>query len=258
MVAATRFLLTDVGLKESAMRRSTIGLAVFTSALLIIAFAPSVSLAQEMTIAATDPWKNMFCVSPGFVGIIGPGGSFSAPGSNCNVVIDVNVGDYLIFDADGTWQDGSSISGPGGSDKLWPHNFLNLSGFGVGPYEATTLTPYWDAVVGYIGDSPPGRGSYAYPQYTAAVGEQAKWVFPVFPPGEISSVVQVKQAGRLWLTFNADAYSNYTVDNWGEVTVFVERDSNSRPPTPDLESLCLIFDMIPAAGFEFKVALFHK
>jgi hypothetical protein len=66
--------------------------------------------------------------------------------------------------------------------------------------------------------------------------------------------VQVEQAGRLWLTFNADAYSNYTVDNAGSVTVTVALDTNSRPPTPDLGSLCQIFNMIPAAGFEFKVA----
>jgi hypothetical protein len=53
------------------MRRSTIGLAVFASALLLFALAPSVSVAQQMTVqmtvGATDPWKDTFSVSPCFV-----------------------------------------------------------------------------------------------------------------------------------------------------------------------------------------------
>jgi hypothetical protein len=209
-----------------------------------------------MIIGAQDPWKFRFCSSNGFVG---PSGQFAI----CQVVFDVNAGDRLIFNANGTWQDGASTSGPGGSDKPGPDNFRNFSDFGLGPYEAREPTPHWDAVVGYIGPTdpsdplynPPARGSYASPQYTALVGERAKRVFPVFPPGETSSVVQVKQAGRLWLTFNADAYSNYTIDNAGAVTVNVEKDTpNSRPPTPDLDSLCKIFGMIPEGGLEFQVA----
>ena len=50
--------------------------------------------------------------------------------------------------------------------------------------------------------------------------------------------MKVQQGGCVWLAFNADAYSSYTVDNSGEVRVFVERDSRYRPPSPDLGPAC--------------------
>jgi hypothetical protein len=69
------------------------------------------------------------------------------------------------------------------------------------------------------------------------VRPQAERVFPIFPPGRTSNVVQVKQAGRLWLTFNADAYSNYTVDNSGLVTVIVAADTRWLQ-CPDVGVVC--------------------
>ena len=97
MVVAARFLLTDVGLKGGVIQRSTIGLAAFTSALFLLAFAPSISVAQklEATISAQsndfDAWKYMFHIS----------------GIPQTIVVHVNPGDYLIFsNASGEWGEG--------------------------------------------------------------------------------------------------------------------------------------------------------
>src|SRR3954465_14485443 len=102
------------------MRKSTIGLAVFTSALLFLAFAPSVSVAQGMswimTVGAQDGWKNTFCINTGQPTTLcsGPGGG--------GIAIVVKPGDFLVFNARGHWKEGSTISGPGGLTRLWPDN----------------------------------------------------------------------------------------------------------------------------------------
>jgi hypothetical protein len=211
--------------------------------------------------AVTTP----ICRAIFFVTLGGSGASGQSPASDqslmCGILIQVNKGDYLIFDASGQWQDGSSTSEPDGQAMSWADNFLNLTDLGVGRYEAKTSTPHWDALVGYIGPTdpsdplfnPPERGSYASPVFQSRpyLREQAMRVFPVFPkydpsrPHATHNVMQVKQAGRLWLTFNADAYSNYIVDNSGSVTVTVQRDSNSRPVTPDLKEACDAIGYIP-------------
>jgi hypothetical protein len=166
-----------------------------------------------------------------------------------------------VFKATGQWQDGSSCAGPAGSATPWTDNFLNLTDIGkVTEYAAVTRAAYWDSLVGYIGpagSSPPERGSYATPNSTPSVQQEAMRVFPIFPPPTTPTtcanvqtsavgVVHVKQAGQLWLIFNADAYSSYTYDNIGSVTVTVENDSGS-PPNPDLEPVC------PAVGFVSEV-----
>lgn len=213
MVVMARSLLTDVSLKGDAMRSSKIDLAVFTCVLFLLAFAPSVSVAQEVTISAQSnndfgdwKWANN-CVEPG---------------------------DYLLFsNASGTWGEGGGMYGPTGSPNPWTDNFLNLTDLGVGPYEAKTPTKYQDALVGYIGSSPPARGSYTSPN----VRPEAERVFPVFPVGVTSSYLKVMERGCLWLAFNADAYSNYTVDNSGTVKVFIQPDTRWRPK-PDVAPVC--------------------
>jgi hypothetical protein len=217
------------------MRRSTIGLAVFTSALLLLTLAPSIAVAQyPVTVYAqsnnvadpdglrNDAWQWAF--------------------------LCVDQGDLLIFDASGTWTDGDNVSGPAGVEKFWPDNFLNLNDLGVGPYEATTHTPYHNALVGYLStrepgpyglpsSSPPARGSYAYPTDPNVVRLDAQRVFPVFPDDVTPSYFQVMERGCLWLAFNADAYSNYTVDNSGQVEVTITHDSGWRP-CPDVGLVC--------------------
>jgi hypothetical protein len=126
--------------------------------------------------------------------------------------------------------------------KAWPDNFLNTLEFGkVDPYGARNRMPYWDALVGYIGDSPPPRGSYAKP-YNPDVAAAAQQVFPVFPQLGTLSVFVAQEDGYLFLAFNADAYSDYVADNEGSVTVSVTPDTGylQRLGTPDLASVCQV------------------
>jgi hypothetical protein len=209
--------------KEDTLHKLMACLAVLTSSLLLHALSPSIAVAQWVTIKAQNNNNDGFSSNSAWQWAY-----------NC-----VEVGDYLLFsNASGTWQDGTSVSGPG-SLKSWPDNFLNLYDLGVGAYQATTHTPYWDALVGYIGDPysspPPERGSYT----NSAVRPKAQRVFPVFPYGGTSSFMKVTQRGCLWLAFNADAYSNYTVDNSGQVQVFIQPDHRWRP-NPDLGPLCQV------------------
>jgi hypothetical protein len=181
------------------MRKLMVGLAVFTSVLLLLALAPSIAVAQ---IPSTR------CSSSG---VCGPDVSINAGNNNSHGAwqfanyCNLQPGHRLIFsDARGTWREGNTVSGPDGSTMPWADNFLNLADLGVGQYQATTRRPYWDALVGYIGYSPPPRGSYTNP----AVKPEAERVFPVFPEYGTSSVVMVRESGCLYLAFNADAYSN--------------------------------------------------
>lgn len=199
------------------MRRPWIGLTIFTCSPLLLHFTPSLAVALEVTIRAQSDNSN---------------GAWEFT-HYCNL----KPGDYLIFsNARGTWSEGNTVSGPQGPGTSWPDNFLNLTDLGVGRYEARTLTPYWDALVGYIGDissPPPARGSYTSPN----VRPKAERVFPIFPHGGTSSYWKIAEGGCLWLAFNADAYSDYTVDNSGEVEVGVEADTNWRP-CPEVAPVC--------------------
>jgi hypothetical protein len=128
--------------------------------------------------------------------------------------IDVTAGGALHVSAWGTWTDGDTESGPNGSDKAWPDNFLNLPDIGVCATCATTLTLRWGALEGYIGDAPPPPGSYT----SEAIFPEARKVFFVGANYDASPPA----SGRLWLNKNADAYSAYTVDNSGEVVAQID------------------------------------
>lgn len=126
--------------------------------------------------------------------------------------IQVNIGDPITITASGSWTPGPpeyDWVGPDGSSQLWPDNFLNLTDIGACAYCATTPTPHWAALIGYIGENPPGPGSYV----NTEVITEARRIF-VVGSGFITNVVF---AGTLWLNFNDDAYSNATGDNAGEV-----------------------------------------
>jgi hypothetical protein len=124
--------------------------------------------------------------------------------------VNVKAGQLLRVTATGTWTDGSTTSGPDGAKKLWPDNFFNLADLGACNYCAKTASSQWGALIGYVGTSPPAPGSYT----SAAVRSQALRVFYVGSNYE----ALVLESGKLWLSKNADAYSNYTADNSGDVT----------------------------------------
>ncbi|WP_433380838.1 hypothetical protein ACQPZX_16020 [Actinoplanes sp. CA-142083] len=136
-----------------------------------------------------------------------------ADGSWVDTGIDVTAGGSLEITAWGRWRDGAYESGPSGSGKAWPDNFFNLSDIGFCGVCARTMTPRWGALEGYVGYDPPAPGSYTSP----AVFPRARKVFFVGAIYEASP----QESGRLWLNKNADAYSNYTVDNSGSVTAHI-------------------------------------
>jgi len=131
-----------------------------------------------------------------------------------NTGIDVQATNPLMIIASGTWTDGASTVGPAGSKDAWPDNFFNLTDLGVCNVCARTKVGNWDALIGYIGNSPPTPGSYT----SDAVLSDAKKIFLV---GANYSASRAPGTGRLWLAMNADAYSGYTVDNSGQVTATV-------------------------------------
>jgi len=117
--------------------------------------------------------------------------------------------------AQGRWRadQKDGLVGPNGYTKPWPDNFLNLQDLGVCPSCATTPARHWGALVGYIGTAPPAAGSYTHRASRTA----AERVFPV--GNSFRSLVE--STGELWLAFNDDAYSGYTVDNGGRLRVRV-------------------------------------
>jgi hypothetical protein len=143
----------------------------------------------------------------------------AADGSWLDTGIDVTPGGSLEITAWGRWRDGDSESGPNGADKAWPDNFFNLSDIGVCAVCARTMTPRWGALEGYIGSAPPAPGSYTSP----AILPEARKVFFVGAIYESATGGD----GRLWLNKNADAYSNYTVDNSGSVTASIRASTPS-------------------------------
>jgi len=127
--------------------------------------------------------------------------------------LDVSTGDALVIVSAGTWTDGDSTTGPDGSTKQWPDNFFNLAEPGVCNYCAQRPAPHWGALIGYIGDAPPAAGSYT----SADVLPEADKIFLI----GANYSAQAPDTGRLWLNKNADAYSDYTVDNHGAIAADV-------------------------------------
>lgn len=128
--------------------------------------------------------------------------------------VDVIAGQLLAITGTGLWIEGNTTNGPEGVAKPWPDNFFNFADLGVCMYCAKTATPFWGALIGYVGSSPPTAGSYT----SAAVFREATKVFYVGKSYEASAPA----SGRLWLNKNTDAYSNYTVDNGGHVEATIK------------------------------------
>lgn len=140
----------------------------------------------------------------------------SASAQWVNTGIIVHAGDRLAITAEGSWNPGAPLTapvGPDGSSQSWPDNFLDITDIGTCAYCAQTRTPYWAALIGYIGSSPPAVGSYT----SASVLPEARKIFLV--GSNLSTIVS--SSGILWLNFNDDAYSSYTVDNYGQVTASI-------------------------------------
>ncbi|GIE29287.1 hypothetical protein Ait01nite_023320 [Actinoplanes italicus] len=168
-----------------------------------------------------------------------PGAAVRASGSAGQVIvpadgrwvdtgIDVVTGGSLRISAWGTWTDGNATSGPDGSPKHWPDNFLNLEDIGVCAVCATTMTSGWGALDGYIGNAPPAPGSYT----SHAVLPEAWKVF--FVGSNFATTVQ--NSGRLWLNKNADAYSGHIVDNSGSIAAVIDTSALT-PPAAGVPSI---------------------
>jgi len=132
-----------------------------------------------------------------------------------NTGFTVTAGQRLSVTATGTWSPDpvTGSVGPDGAAKAWPDNFLNLQDIGVCATCATTLTPPWAALIGYIGSAPPAAGSYT----STSVLPEARKVFPI--GGTFRGTAAL--TGQLWLNFNDDAYSANASDNSGQVTAAV-------------------------------------
>ena len=130
-----------------------------------------------------------------------------------DTTVKVTTGHLLTITARGSWTDGTATSGPNGSALRWPDNFFNFADVGACAFCARTATIRWGAVIGYIGSSPPAAGSYT----SAAIRPEAAKVF--FVGGSYKA--SAPATGRLWLNKNADAYSNNTADNHGQVSATV-------------------------------------
>ena len=157
-----------------------------------------------------------------------------------NTKLDVKAGKPFSIRANGTWTDGSSTVGPNGSTKAWPDNFFNLTDLGVCNVCARTNVKHWDALIGYIGNSPPAPGSYT----SKVVLPEAKKIFYV--GGSYSA--NAPGTGRLWLAMNADAYSGYTVDNSGQVTATVNQSPTPAKPLPVPQSIYAGYSASPSKG----------
>lgn len=143
-----------------------------------------------------------------------------------NTGITLKVGQTLKVSATGSWSadPGDGFTGPDGYTKAWPDNFLNLQDIGSCAFCASTPTPHWGALIGYIGNSPPAVESYT----STSIRPQAEQVFVVGS----SFQSPASPAGTLWFNFNDDAYSGYTIDNAGQVTAMVTVQPASGHPVP--------------------------
>jgi hypothetical protein len=146
-----------------------------------------------------------------------PGGSVLVPATAqwVNTGILLKGEDRLQITATGSWTPGSGFGtwGPDGSPQLWPDNFLDLQDIGSCAFCATTPTPHFAALIGYIGNAPPAPGSYT----STNILPEAQKVFFVGSNFDAT----ITNIGTLWLNFNDDAYSNFTFDNAGQVTATV-------------------------------------
>lgn len=127
--------------------------------------------------------------------------------------VNVRDGRALRIEASGSWWEGNQRLGPEGNPGPWPDNFFNLTDLGVCNVCARTRVGHFEALIGYIGSSPPRPGSYT----SKSVLPEAKKVFYV---GR-SYRADARGGGRLWLAMNAHAYSGYTVDNPGQITATI-------------------------------------
>ena len=143
-----------------------------------------------------------------------------------NTGITLSAGDTLNVSATGSWSadptDGST--GPDGYTQENADNFLNLTDIGVCSSCASTQTPHWGALIGYVGNNPPAAGSYT----STSILQEAQKVFVV--GSSFNSAVN--NTGTLWLNFNDDAYSANTGDNSGQVTATI--NVTSQPQIADL------------------------
>ncbi len=125
------------------------------------------------------------------------------------------AGANLKITATGSWSPAPSMGtwGPDGSTQPNADNFLNLADIGFCSTCASTPVPHFAGLIGYIGDNPPAAGSYT----STSILPEAQKVF--FVGSNFDNTTP--SAGKLWLNFNDDAYSGYTVDNSGQVSATI-------------------------------------
>ena len=130
--------------------------------------------------------------------------------------LDVTTGQPVHLSATGIWGTGVfGLTGPDGYSVLWGDNFFNLTDIGNGFFGGFTLTDRFGALIGFVGPQPPGASTYGSTPEIRPIAEQ------VFLVGSDLTFTP-EQGGRLWLGFNSDAYSGYTVDNSGSVHVTID------------------------------------
>lgn len=142
-----------------------------------------------------------------------------------NTGITLSVGETLMVSATGSWSTDVNLFpnvGPDGYTQQAADNFLNLTDLGACSTCASTQTPHWGALIGYIGNNPPAAGSYT----STSILPEAQKVFVVGSNFQSGAPF----AGTLWLNFNDDAYSANTGDNAGQVTATVT-DTPTSPVT---------------------------
>jgi hypothetical protein len=137
-----------------------------------------------------------------------------------NTGITLSVGETLTVSATGLWSTDANLFpnvGPDGYTQQSADNFLNLTDRGSCSTCASTPTPHWGALIGYIGNNPPAAGSYT----STSIIPDAQKVFVIGSNFQSGAPF----AGMLWLNFNDDAYSANTGDNAGQVTATVNAGS---------------------------------
>ena len=195
-----------------------LGLAVFSVLLIAISLSitmvPQSALAQSATVSANDNQPSTNAQSANVV--------VSSDVVWQDTGIALNIGDALKVSATGSWTTDVNLepnTGPDGYTQQSPDNFLNLTDIGSCSSCASTQTPHWGALIGYIGNNPPTAGSYTSP----SILPEAQKVFLVGS----SFGVSIARAGELWLNINDNAYSANTGDNAGQVTATITDTTNT-------------------------------